>query len=316
MTHDAPRALRQAVAELHAGNLVAFPTETVYGLAADATNEAATRKVFAAKGRPSNHPVIVHLAHANQVTEWASTVPETFWQLAEAFMPGPLTVVLPKQPHVLDAITGGQPTVAIRVPAHPVAHELLAQFGKGVIAPSANRYGRISPTTAAAVHAEFPTGVFVLDGGPCQVGIESTIINLSGAVPEVLRPGMITAAELERVLGKPVQRTGGPDAPAVPGEKRSHYAPSHPVALRAKASNAPATAVLAQRPQPANFLGTLWQRLPSDPHGYAQLLYHALRTADEAGPAHIEIEQPPTGPEWDAIWNRLQRAVAPPEENK
>lgn len=302
------------MAELQAGNLVAFPTETVYGLGADATNEAAIARVFAAKGRPSSHPVIVHIANANQVTDWAMNIPNSFWKLAHAFMPGPLTVVLQKQPRVLDAITGGQPTVAIRVPAHPVAQQLLQEFGTGVIAPSANRYGRISPTTAQAVRAEFPTGVYVLDGGPCQVGIESTILNLSSTVPEVLRPGQITAAELEAVLGSPVQHVGGPNSPAVPGEKRSHYAPEHPVTLLAQATGAPATAVIAQRPQPPSFLGTLWQRLPSDPHGYAQLLYHALRTADEATPARIEIEQPPTGPAWDAIWNRLQRAVAPSEE--
>lgn len=315
MTHDTSSAIRHAAAELRAGNLVAFPTETVYGLGADAMNEAAVAQVFARKGRPTNHPVIVHLASPEDARLWAANIPEAYWQLAEAFMPGPLTVVLQKQPHVLDAITGGQRTVALRVPAHPIARALLREFGGGVIAPSANRYGRVSPTTAAAVRAEFGDTVFVLDGGPCQVGIESAIVNVSGPAPEVLRPGMITAAEIAAVLGKPVG-SGGAHSPAVPGEKRSHYAPNHPVALVTNASGAEATAVIAQRPQPARFLGTLWQRLPSDPHGYAQLLYHALRTADESGAARIEIEQPPTGPQWDAIWNRLQRAVAPREENE
>ena len=181
---------------LAAGELVAFPTETVYGLGADAANAEALARVFRLKGRPSDHPLIVHLARAALLGDWAADVPETAWRLAETFWPGPLTLILKRQPWVLDALTGAQDTIGLRVPAHPLALALLTRFGGGVAAPSANRFGHISPTTAAHVRAEFGDAVPVLDGGACAVGLESTILDLSGEVPRVLRPGAVSKAAL------------------------------------------------------------------------------------------------------------------------
>ncbi|MBS2001864.1 MAG: threonylcarbamoyl-AMP synthase, partial [Cyanobacteria bacterium SZAS LIN-5] len=187
--------IEHAVRLLQSGELVAFPTETVYGLGADASNPAAVARLYAAKGRPTNHPVIVHLADSNQLSKWASSVPFAAIQLAEKFWPGPLTLILPKADHVLDEITGGQKSVGLRVPAHPLALELLKAFGGGIIAPSANKFGRLSPTRAEDVRAEFKDEVsLVLDGGPCAVGIESTIVDLSREQPMILRPGMIDQA--------------------------------------------------------------------------------------------------------------------------
>jgi len=217
--------LDQAVRVLRQGGLVAFPTETVYGLGADAGNELAVRRIFAAKGRPSTHPLIVHLAAADAMDAWAREVPSPARRLAEAFWPGPLTLVLPRSDLASDAVTGGQPTVALRVPAHPVALELLARFGGGIAAPSANRFGGVSPTTADHVRADLGSDVdLVLDGGPCTVGVESTIVDLSSETLSILRPGGVPQEEIERVLGLsvPVRAEGGP---RMPGTLPSHYAP-------------------------------------------------------------------------------------------
>jgi L-threonylcarbamoyladenylate synthase len=216
---DVAPDIERAVALLRAGELVAFPTETVYGLGADAANPAAVAKIFAAKGRPQDHPLIVHLDGAAQLDAWARDIPAYAFELAEAFWPGPLTLILKRQPGVPDAVTGGQDTVGLRVPGHPLALELLRAFGGGLAAPSANRFGRISPTTARHVREELGEAVaMVLDGGPCQVGIESTILDCTGGAPRILRPGMVGAPALGRVLGR-MPGYGAAGGPRVSGSQ-------------------------------------------------------------------------------------------------
>ncbi|WP_133479922.1 L-threonylcarbamoyladenylate synthase, partial [Cognatilysobacter segetis] len=220
---------------LRAGGLVAFPTETVYGLGADARDPQAVAKIFAAKGRPADHPLIVHLPSAALLPRWAAHVPDAAQRLADAFWPGPLTIVLRRAAGVPDAVTGGLETVGLRVPRHPVALALLEAFGDGVAAPSANRYGRVSPTLAAHVREELDDRVdLVLDGGRCDVGIESTIVDLSGDAPVLLRPGAVTVAMLEGALGMPVRAAGEGATPA-PGRKPSHYAPRARVLIAGEA---------------------------------------------------------------------------------
>ncbi|HEX9452146.1 MAG TPA: L-threonylcarbamoyladenylate synthase, partial [Burkholderiales bacterium] len=217
--------IEKAAAILRAGGLVAFPTETVYGLGADASNPTAVRKIFAAKGRPADHPVIVHVAGTSDLKHWAAEVPRSAWLLAEKFWPGPLTMVLKRAAHVSDLITGGQDTVGLRVPSHPVAQQLLKAFGGGIAAPSANRFGRLSPTTAQHVREELADAVnLVLDGGPSDVGIESTIVDLTRETPAVLRPGRISEQQIADAL---LVQLGGTAAgrPRVSGSLESHYAP-------------------------------------------------------------------------------------------
>ncbi|MCX7172264.1 MAG: L-threonylcarbamoyladenylate synthase, partial [Proteobacteria bacterium] len=311
---------------------VAFPTETVYGLAADAANPAAVAKIFAAKGRPADHPLIVHLPDAAALDAWAREVPPAARQLAAAFWPGPLTLILKRQPQVLDAVTGGQDTVGLRVPNHPLALALLRAFseatgtGAGLAAPSANRYGRISPTSAAHVRAELGARVpLVLDGGDCAVGIESTIIDLSGSMPRVLRPGAITAADIARVLGEaPLagtnQRADTETAiPRVAGSDKAHYAPLTP--LRLVASDQLQKAVntaLAARQRPTVLARTVaaitdtrltWHGAASDVATYAHDLYARLRTLDALACDLILVESPPMTNEWLAVADRLQHAA-------
>ncbi len=236
---------------LKRGGLVALPTETVYGLAADATNDAAVRSIFAAKGRPADHPVIVHLTGADAIDEWSSAAPPAARVLAQAFWPGPLTLVLKRSARVSDVITGGQDTVGLRAPGHPWAQAVLQAFGRAVAAPSANRFGRVSPTTADHVRADLgikPDGAvdLILDGGPCPVGIESTIVDLSGAHPRLLRQGSILRSDLARVLGVAVEASDA-GAPRVSGSLERHYAPRHGTRSRGKGS--------AGRPAPAGTLG-------------------------------------------------------------
>ncbi|TVO50933.1 L-threonylcarbamoyladenylate synthase [Denitromonas halophila] len=318
------RALRDAVAALRAGQLVGLPTETVYGLAADARNPQAVARIFAAKGRPANHPLIVHLASAEQLDDWAREIPDAARQLAAAFWPGPLTLILKRQPDVPDAVTGGQDTVGLRVPAHPVAHALLAAFGGGLAAPSANRFGRISPTTADHVREELGNAVaVVVDGGECEVGIESTIVDLSRGVPVMLRPGRVSIDDMRRVLGAPVLTPDAADttAPRASGTLASHYAPATPVRLLdvpalyatvvAAAQSGQRIGVLSRTltdAAPAN--GSVWLQLPGDPAGYARRLYGDLRRLDQCGATLLLIEAPPTSPEWQAVNDRLKRAAA------
>ena len=314
------RDIDHAAAVLRAGGLVAFPTETVYGLGADAGNSAAVRKIFEVKGRPSTHPVIVHLADAVQLANWAREIPDDARRLARKFWPGPLTVILKRAGKVSDVVTGGQDTVALRVPAHPVAQQLLARFGGGIAAPSANRHGRVSATTADHVRREFGAAVeCILDGGEAGIGIESTIIDLSGAGAVLLRPGWITADEIEATLGASL---GAPaaDAPRAPGTLAAHYAPRTPLVLlegdlavelaASLARQGKRVAVLALSAQQPLLPGLEWSAAPRDAAGYAHALYAGLRRLDEAGCDTILVERPPQAPEWAAINDRLARAAA------
>ena len=305
--------LDHAVALLRAGELVAFPTETVYGLGADARNEHAVAKIYALKRRPAGHPLIVHLASAAALDDWAAAVPPAARRLAARFWPGPLTLILPRAAGVADALTGGQDSIGLRVPAHPLALQLLAAFGGGIAAPSANRYGRVSPTSAAHVRAEFGAETpFVLDGGDCSVGLESTIVSLVGE-PLLVRPGGIAAPALEALIG-PLRRAAAGEGPRAPGTTRSHYAPATrllvvaPGALAAAAG--PGSAVLARRPAPAAFQGALWLEAAAAPAAYAHDLYANLRRLDRAAAATIVVEAVPDGPAWEAVRDRLGRAAA------
>lgn len=312
-----PHEISRAAQVLREGGLVAFPTETVYGLGADAANAEAVKRIFAAKGRPADHPVIVHLASVEQIGAWAREIPTQLEPLAEAFWPGPLTLILKRSARVPDVVTGGQETVGIRVPSHPVAQALLGTFGGGVAAPSANRFGRISPTMAAHVEAELAGRVeMILDGGTCEVGLESTIVDLSGARPRVLRPGGISVAQLGRVLGETPAVAGG-EAPRAPGTLERHYAPRtrtrlvEPEALLTEVRDAPGSlAVLARRDKPDQVADVVWCTLPDDPAGFARGLYASLRQLDRCGAEQLLIEAVPSTPGWLAVADRLRRAAA------
>lgn len=308
----------EAVRILRDGGLVAFPTETVYGLGARARDVTAVRAVFSAKGRPADHPLIVHVPFGTPLDDWADAVPPAARTLASRFWPGPLTLVLRRAAFVADEITGGQDTVALRMPAHPVAARLLRELGEAVVAPSANRFGRISPTRAEHVASEFAElNLTVLDGGPCEVGLESTIVDLSGDEPTLLRPGAISGTDLQRALGTrlvlPDDR--GPAPPRVPGRLERHYAPAAPTRLIDAAEldqsfpRLPGAALLLCRaPLPGGSF-TAIRRLPSEPTGYGRELYAALRALDAASPSEVIVERPPRGEAWTAVHDRLARAT-------
>jgi len=291
----------------------------VYGLGADARNPDAVRAIFAAKGRPADHPVIVHLAEFAAIEAWARTIPEGARRLAAAFWPGPLTLILPRRADVDDVVTGGQDSVGLRVPSHPVARALLAAFGGGVAAPSANRFGRISPTTAQHVADDVGDALaLILDGGACAVGIESTIVAFVAAEPVLLRPGAIGAAALAQVLGH-TPRAADVGAPRASGTLASHYAPmtratlASPGALRVeilrRQERDENVAVLARAARrPADFSGA-WIAAPSEPDAYAHDLYANLRALDAARADEILIEAPPAEPAWHAVLDRLSRAT-------
>lgn len=327
-------AVEAAADRLAAGELVAFPTETVYGLGARADDDGAAARIFAAKGRPPGHPLIVHVADTAGAAAFAAEWPPLAQRLAERFWPGPLTVIVPRAEGIAAVAAGGQATVGLRCPAHPVALALLraaAERGvRGVAGPSANRFGRVSPTTAAHVEAEFDdeAGVTVLDGGPCDVGIESAIVDCSRGVPVLLRPGVLTREQIEAAAGQPLAE---PDAaaPRASGTLASHYAPRAkvrlmpPAALRdalnvfadaaaARNTRSPGGKTLAVysrtvRPAPG---AALYRRMPDDAAAAAQELFAALRELDGAGVSLIWVEQPPPGPAWDGVRDRLQRAAA------
>jgi len=317
--------LAQAVAALRAGRLIGMPTETVYGLAADARNPDAVRRVFAAKGRPANHPLIVHLASADLIDAWAIDIPPVARRLATAFWPGPLTLILKRHPAVPDAVTGGQDTIGLRVPAHPLAHLLLKEFDGGLAAPSANRFGRISPTTAAHVREELGERIaMVLDGGECEVGIESTIVDCSRGAPVLMRPGRIDKDELARAAGEPVLDPGEAqgEAPRASGTLASHYAPATPVRLLAPLDLYVAAEAAGQQGMPIAVLartliddapppGSVWRIAPADPLAYAHRLYASLRWLDQCGAQQILVEALPETQEWRAINDRLRRAATP-----
>ncbi|MEE4203962.1 MAG: L-threonylcarbamoyladenylate synthase [Halieaceae bacterium] len=307
--------IEKAIAALNAGELVAIPTETVYGLAADASSPTAVRKIFALKGRPPSRPLIVHLPYAEAIDRWASWVPDYARRWASVFWPGPLAMVLPRQSGVLNEVTGGQDTVALRVPDHPLTLALLEAFGGGLAAPSANRYGRISPTTAAHVRDEFGSEApLILDGGPCRVGIESTIVSCLDDTPRILRPGSISAMALSQAAGVPVLSGAGDTHVVVPGQVASHYAPVTPTQLLPHGK----TSIWAGSEVRAGFLGfhsppfpvEAQQLLALQPEVAAQQLYAALRQLDDTALETILIEAPPSDPEWEGVWDRLRRACA------
>ncbi|MBK8284750.1 MAG: threonylcarbamoyl-AMP synthase [Ahniella sp.] len=299
----------EAVAALKRGDLVGLPTETVYGLAGDARNTQALARIFATKGRPADHPLIVHVADVSQLEHWAVDIPAAALRLADAFWPGPMTLILKRKPDVSDLVTGGQDTVGVRVPSHPWAQAVLRAFGGGLAAPSANRFGHVSPTTAQHVRDEFGDAVpVVLDGGPCQVGIESTIVDLSGPKPRILRPGRIAPAEIEAILGPDVFTTTEPAAgasPRVSGSLASHYAPRTstelvdrsrlPARYRELHADDETARVLSIGPLPSSMQGL---GLPADAEGYARHLYAALRMLDIEGADRILIEAPPADASW------------------
>jgi L-threonylcarbamoyladenylate synthase len=305
---------------LRRGGLVAFPTETVYGLGADATNGVAVARIFEAKGRPPDDPLIVHLARTDDLPRWAADVPEAAWRLASRFWPGPLTLILPRQPIVPDVVTAGLPTVGLRVPAHPVALALLSAFGGGVAAPSANRFGRVSPTDAAHVAEELGGRIdLILDGGPCQVGIESTIVDLSGGEPAILRPGGVTREMLEQALDRPVPlRCGG--STRAPGQYPSHYAPRARVVVAGSVGEARArlaelaaagtrAALIAPEPLadvPADVMQIYLSASLAD---MARELYRSFRRADALGFQAVVVVAPPASGLGLAIRDRLQRAA-------
>ncbi len=337
--------INEAVQTLRDGGLVAFPTETVYGLGADAKNPDAVKRIFTAKGRPSNHPLIVHLAAPDKfdqsqidwvqvLSPWVRDLSEDALKLINAFWPGPLTLVFKKDKSVLNELTGGQDTVAIRAPAHPIAQELLRKFKGGVVAPSANRFGKVSPTSAADVRSEFEgmLELMILDGGDCEVGIESTIIDLSsGEHPVLLRPGLITPGEIFTKTGIKVYLPGesdlvkqGGDVPRVSGSLRAHYAPTTPLRMYAPGRVLDA---LSEFPDIKSRVAVaVWDSdsslgddghpsahfeeviVPSDSAAFASRLYRSLRDLDQQGWDLILFPEPPVGEEWDGVRDRLQRA--------
>ena len=319
-------AIAAAVRALKAGELVGLPTETVYGLAGDADNDRAVARIFGAKGRPANHPLIVHVADAAGVDHFAADVPEFARRLIDAFWPGPLTLILPRRPGVGAAAAGGQDSIGLRCPSHPVAQALLragaAQGVRGLAAPSANPFGRVSPTTAAHVRSGLGESLLVLDGGACDVGIESTIVDCTRGAPVLLRPGGVSRAQVEAVSG---QRLRGRDELAAPAPRASgtllaHYAPSAPVRLMdAKAlqtaldllgADAAHLALYARAPLKMRSSRVDYRRMPDDAAATAQQLFAVLRDFDAAGARLIWIETPPDTPDWEAVRDRLRRAAA------
>lgn len=314
-----PAALAPAARALRRGELVAFPTETVYGLGAHALDPAAVAGIFAAKGRPGYNPLIVHAADLEGARELAAAWPEEAERLARAFWPGPLTLVLPKNARVPGAVTAGLPTVALRVPAHPVAHALLREAGIPVAAPSANRSTRLSPTTAEHVVRGLGERVaVVVDGGPSPVGIESTVLSLAGAVPTLLRPGSVSVEALRGVLGEvalPSEEPGGSAARPSPGMMDRHYAPRAALRVMTPATRADLLAAAGGRPTAALLLApapgarlAAVVRMPDDPGGYAARLYAALHEVDEAGCEAVLVDAVPEDAAWDGVRDRLRRA--------
>ncbi|MDR5853718.1 L-threonylcarbamoyladenylate synthase [Caballeronia sp. LZ062] len=335
----------QAAALLDAGELVAFPTETVYGLGGDAENPEAIARIYAAKGRPANHPVIVHLAPHADPGYWVRELPADAQKLIDAFWPGPLTLILKRAAHIPAAVSGGQDSVGIRCPSHPVAQQLLSAFharrqeagkrtGKqaGVAGPSANRFGHVSPTTAQHVRDEFGSAVHVLDGGAADVGIESTILDLSRGFPALLRPGHVSPQAIADVIGVPPRLPDGGDAtaPRASGTLKAHYAPRTPLALLPFASIEPLLAAfdrsaggkiaLVARPSSAREWAHAphvhFVAAPEDPQSYARELYGLLRALDRANVERILIEKLPETVEWIAVNDRLGRAAAAFEQEE
>lgn len=323
LSGDERAAIERAADALAAGDLVAFPTETVYGLGARADSDAAVASIFALKERPSDHPLIVHVAEPADALAFASRWPDMARRLTEALWPGPLSVIVPRSPDLAAAAAGGQDSIGLRCPSHPVARSLLMAARErgvpGVAAPSANRFGRISPTRASHVIDEFGDRLLVIDGGECQVGIESAIVDCSGSHPVLLRPGQIGRERLEAIAGEPM---GEPDAdsPRASGTLESHYAPRARLrlmpaamlntALQMLGDSALKLAVYSRsvRLPPGSLLR--WRVMPGDPDRAAHELFATLRELDAEGPDLIWVEEPPPLPAWDGVRDRLRRAAA------
>jgi L-threonylcarbamoyladenylate synthase len=320
-----PEHIARAVDALVAGQLIGLPTETVYGLAADASNGAAVHAIYAAKGRPADHPLIVHVASVAQAQDFAADVPPLAQRLMQACWPGPLTLILPRRAGVAETAAGGHATIGLRCPSHPVAQTLLAacvaRGVAGLAAPSANRFGRVSPTTAAHVAAEFGDDLLVLDGGACGVGIESAIVDCTRGAPVLLRPGQLTRTDIEQAA---MQRVRAPDDldgpnPRAPGTLTTHYAPRAKVrlmpasdlraALDLLGGQARGIAVWTRTPPPS-MAGLIARRMPDDAPTAAQQLFAVLRDFDDAGAKLIWIETPPDTPGWEGVADRLRRAAA------
>jgi L-threonylcarbamoyladenylate synthase len=319
-----PTDVARAADILRHGGLVAFPTETVYGLGADATNADAVARVFAAKGRPSTNPLIVHVADLETAKHYAATWNDAIQTMAAVWWPGPLTLVVPKNPAIVDAATAGRPTVALRVPDHPLALELLRAFGGPVAAPSANKSTHVSPTTAQHVREELGDAVdLVLDGGPCSVGIESTVLDLTGDRPVILRPGGVPRRKIEAILG-PVEVFGGstdPSEPAPsPGQHAKHYAPRTPALrfetsqrklIRPSAPDGSPNGIILLSPMVVLKKWGPMVAMPHSPEMYATNFYAVLRELDAMGLQELFIEMPPDKPEWEAVRDRIRRATVP-----
>jgi len=323
-----PAAVSAAAQALHAGELVGLPTETVYGLGADAASDTAVAKIFSAKGRPSDHPLIVHVADASGVDHFAREVPAFAHKLMQAFWPGPLTLILPRRPEVGAAAAGGQGSIGLRCPSHPVAQALLlaarALGVHGVAAPSANQFGRVSPTTAAHVQGEFGDGLLILDGGACEVGIESTIIDCTRGVPVLLRPGRITREQVQAACGLRLldKADVASPAPRASGTLEAHYAPNAKLRLMdgralqtaldvlGKDFDGATIAVYARSLLRVPSSKVLYRRMPDDVAATAQQLFAVLRDFDVQGVNLIWVETPPETPDWEGVRDRLQRAAA------
>jgi L-threonylcarbamoyladenylate synthase len=339
-----PASITAAAQALQRGELLGLPTETVYGLAADAGNDVAVAKIFDAKGRPANHPLIVHVASAQGVQRFASHVPDFAQKLIDTFWPGPLTLILPRRPEVAAVAAGGQNSVGLRCPSHPTAHAVLQSAEAlgvfGVAAPSANLFGRVSPTTAAHVAGEFGDDLLIMDGGACHVGIESTIVDCTRAAPVLLRPGVLTPQQLSDACGVTVITPSAPDAdaPRASGTLESHYAPAAKVQLMTAADlqNAIYASSSANTKTSADVTGAgtaaglvaIWSRspvqlpaanvahfnvqpMPQSAADCAHQLFAQLRDFDALGVAHIWVEAPPLTPDWDGVRDRLTRAATP-----
>jgi L-threonylcarbamoyladenylate synthase len=323
MIHDGhdPAAVTQAASRLADGALVAFPTETVYGLGARADVDTAVTAIFAAKGRPPDHPLIVHLAAPAGAARFASAIPAVAERLIDAFWPGPLTLILPRRQGVATAAAGGHASIGLRCPAHPVAQALLqateALGVPGVAAPSANRFGRISPTRASHVQDEFGTDMFVLDGGECELGIESAIIDCTRASPVLLRPGALTRARIEAAAGETLHSRDDAAVPA-PGTLAAHYAPRARLRLMSTADLRAALPLLGEDAKRVAVYsrtalappGPLVRRMPASAVAAGHELFAALRELDAAQARLIWVERPPDAPEWEGVRDRLERAAA------
>jgi L-threonylcarbamoyladenylate synthase len=324
-----PQQIATASTLLNQGKLVAIPTETVYGLGADASNPIAIQKIYWAKNRPATNPLIIHLPNADAIHDWAQNIPQSAWVLANAFWPGPLTLILQRNPQVSTVLTAGQESIALRVPDHSLTLALLEHFGRGIAAPSANRSGRISPTTAADVREELGDRVdYILDGGPCRVGIESTIVSLIEKTPVILREGSISAAALSTVLGTTILNKKTLDLEhiqknpiIVPGSDLSHYAPTQPLYLLEKNALYNKIMQCARAQKLVSVLSfsrqeiedpciIQWVSTTPDPAQYAQALYKNLRALDKTQSSCILVERPPNKTAWDAIVDRLERAAS------